>query len=104
MTEWTAKLRENQPNGKVHSYTSDGPDGLLGAAEALAHFSSLKERPVITLDSNLELTLHTSATVPGQVCTVKAILHYLRHQQDVLAGLDDSEVWRLTTLAEELGV
>ena len=76
------------PSGKVHSYDVQTKDGLTAAAEALAHFASLKEGPDITVDSTLEVHLD-QADVPEQVFTVRVVLDYLRSQSALLDGLEN---------------
>ncbi len=105
MTEWIAHLRPVPPLGDVRPYAGSRPDSIRGAAEALAHFSSLeeKERSLITLESNVELTLTIVGNAPRQLFTVAGLLHYLRHQPEVLSGLRDDDIRALTALAEDLG-
>ena len=102
MTEWTAKLWENQPDGRVHSCSGIGDCSILGAAEALAHFSASASPPQISLDSRIELEGFHGVAGPGSVFLVRGILGYLHDQQSVLSGLDESDRQRLVALDERL--
>ena len=104
MSSWTVKLRQNQPDGRVHSYSFESVAGLVAAAEALAHFCSLDQRPLITPDSNLEVALHDSGG-PGETYTVAAVLDYLNRQPQLLEGIENKrDLDVLRDLAKELEV
>lgn len=106
MTEWTAHLwGANQADGKIPTFSATVSDGLVAAAISLAHFALLADRPIITLDSRIELNIPNSGE-PDHVYSVHGILGYLKEQPHLLYGSEDDKdhLRALENLAKELGV
>ena len=103
MRKWTVALRPSASvGGLVSRYSGTGVDGMIASAEALAHFSSLAQRPEITLESRLEVTFD-NATLPQEIVDVRAVLRYVRQQPEILASLNEEDLRILERLADSLG-
>ena len=106
MAGWVVKLSEKQPDDRGHSYSGsrESVEAFEAAAEALAYFAAMRERPVISLDSELDVTFE-QAVAPDQAFTVRAILDYVRRQPELLSVLQNPhDIQVLADLATELGV
>src|SRR5688572_12812018 len=94
------KLWENQPDAKIHSYPTNNA-GAIAAAEGLAFFASMNARPMITMQSRLEV-FPEGGDGAEQAFSVSEILYLVKKQDNRVAGLTGSDRHVLESLNREL--